>query len=104
MALTTPHKLTIRARIERDDAFRAAFLAEGVNALFEADVGTGKALLRDYIEATVGFEALEGALGARPNSLARMFSAAGEPSANMLFAVIHELQASSGVRLQVSAA
>jgi hypothetical protein len=57
----------------RDPAFRDALLREGVDSLLAGDVDTGKAILRDYIKATVGFEKLSEAIGtpaAEPNPYA----------------------------------
>ena len=51
MSLTRDFKDTIKARIERDPAFRAGLLKEGVECLLSGDVDTGKAILRDYIKA-----------------------------------------------------
>jgi DNA-binding phage protein len=104
MALTRSFKETVRARVARDPAFKQALLTEGVNALLEGDVDTGKAVLRDYINATVGFEALAEATGTPSKSLMRMFGPRGNPNANNLFAVIGCLQRSSGVVLEVHAA
>lgn len=104
MALTRAFKETVLARVERDPAFRDALLTEGVNALLEGDVETGKAVLRDYIKATVGFEALAEKTGTPPKSLMRMFGPKGNPAARNLFAVIAELQRASGVTLGVRAA
>ena len=58
MALTRDLTETIQARVERDPAFREALLKEGVECLLSGDVETGKAVLRDYINATIGFEEL----------------------------------------------
>ena len=58
MALTRSFKETVKARVASDTAFREALLTEGLNALLEGDVETGKAVLRDYINATIGFETL----------------------------------------------
>jgi len=58
MALTRDFKETIQARVERDPAFREALLKEGGDCLLSGDVETGKTVLRDYITATIGFEAL----------------------------------------------
>lgn len=104
MALTRSFKETVQARVARDPAFKEALLTEGLNALLEGDIDTGKAVLRDYINATVGFPALAEATGTPPKSLIRMFSATGNPSAKNLFSVIRQLQAESGVSLHVSAA
>ena len=103
IALTRAFKDTVRARVQADPAFRTALLAEAVNAFLEGDVGTGKAVLRDYIKATVGFEGLAERTGTPSKSLMRMFSPAGNPAAANLFAVISTLQRDSGVTLAVHA-
>ena len=104
MALTRSFKETVRARVARDPAFKRALLTEGVNALLEGDVDAGKTVLRDYINATVGFEALAQATGTPSKSLMRMFGPRGNPNASNLFAVIGCLQRASGVTLEVRAA
>ena len=53
MEPTKSFKDTVRARLQRDPAFRTALLAEGVNALRNGDVDTGKAVLCYYVNATV---------------------------------------------------
>jgi hypothetical protein len=58
MALTKDFKDTIQARARRDSVFRKALLQEGVECLLAGGVDTGKAVLRDYINATIGFEEL----------------------------------------------
>ncbi len=57
MTPTRDFKGTIRVRVERDPAFREALLKEGVECLLSGDVETGKTVLRDYINATIGSEA-----------------------------------------------
>ena len=59
-------------RARRDAAFREALLKEAVNALLSGDVDLGKTLLRDYINATVGFEKLASLTKKSPKSLMRM--------------------------------
>ena len=102
--MTRSFKETVQARVARDPVFKAALLTEGVNALLEGDVATGKAVLRDYINATVGFEALAQVTGTPSKSLMRMFGPRGNPNASNLFAVIGCLQHASGVTLEVRAA
>ena len=103
MALTRKFKDTIQARAQRDPAFRDALLAEGVDTLLSGDVDTGKAVLRDYINATLGFEKLATATGTPSKSLIRMFSRTGNPNARNLFGVLGELQRQSGVQLHAHA-
>jgi len=52
MALTRACKETVQARARKDPAFRATLLTEGVEAFLAGDIETGKAVLRDYINAT----------------------------------------------------
>jgi hypothetical protein len=60
VVLTRDFKETIRERVERDPAFREALLTEGIECLLAGDLDTGKAVLRDYINATIGFQDLGG--------------------------------------------
>lgn len=101
MALTRDFKDTIKARVQRDPAFRESLLKEGIDCLLSGDTETGKAVLRDYVKATIGFEALGKLTGKSPKSLMRMLSAEGNPRADNLFEIIACLQESEGVHLEV---
>jgi DNA-binding phage protein len=103
MPLTRPFKETVYARARRDAAFRAALLAEGAQLLLSGELSTAKVILRDYINATIGFETLANAVSIPAKSLMRMFSASGNPQANNLFAVLSYLQEAEGVELKVRA-
>jgi hypothetical protein len=102
MALTRSFKDTVQARVQADPAFRAALLGEGIQTLLAGDVDTGKAVLRDYINATSGFEALGTALDLPPKSLLRMFGPRGNPQARNLFAVLGHLQQQAKLHLVVT--
>lgn len=69
--------------------------------MIEGDVDTGRAVLRDCINATVGFEELGKATGTPPKSLMCMFGPRGNPTANKLFAVVGHLQKRSGIAIEV---
>ncbi len=101
MALTRDFKETIQARVERDPAFREALLKEGVECLLSGDVETGKTVLRDYINATIGFEALGDLTDKSPKSLMRMFGPKGNPQARNLFEIIGYLQEREGVHFEL---
>ena len=73
MSPTREFKDTIQARTERDPAFREELLKEGVECLLSGDVDTGKAVLRDYINATIGFRELSGMPAKSPKSLMRTY-------------------------------
>ena len=99
--VTQSFKKLARDRAARDPAFGAALLREGVDTMLTGDVDTGKAILRDYIKATIGFERLGAETGTQPKSLIRMFGPRGNPQARNLFGVIRCLQKQAGVQLHV---
>ena len=101
MSLTRDFKETIKARIDRDPAFREELLKEGLERLLSGDVNTGKAVLRDYINATIGFQELGGLTEKSPKSLMRMFGPNGNPQARNLFEVIGRLQEREGLHFKV---
>lgn len=94
---------TIRARVDRDPAFREELLREGVELLLSGDMDAGKAMLRDYINATIGFRELGGLTERLPKSLMRMFGPAGNPQARNLFEIIGCLQRREGLHFEVRA-
>jgi DNA-binding phage protein len=102
MSLTRDFKATIKARADRDAAFRDALLTEAAELLLAGDLKVGKAVLRDYINATVGFEKLAKATGIPPKSLMRMVGPNGNPRASNLLAMLGKLQRISGVHLAVA--
>ena len=99
--MTREFKEKIQARIESDPVFREELFKEGIDRLLSGDVETGKAVLRDYINATIGFQALGGLTEKSPKSLMRMFGPKGNPQARNLFRIIGFLQKQEGFRLKV---
>ena len=104
MALTREFKLTVRARVQRDASFRKELLRESVESFLAGDVETGKTILRDYINATVGFEKLAKITHHSPKSLMRMLSPEGNPHARNLFEMVAYLQKIEGAVIEVSVA
>lgn len=102
MGLTRDFKETILARVQTDPKFRDALFKEGIETLLAGDVATGKAIIRDYIKATIGFEALGVETGLSPKRLIRMFGSSGNPQAKNLFAVISHLQRFAGLTVHVT--
>ncbi len=103
MPLTREFRETVHARADRDPAYRRALLSEGLECLLDGDLDTGKSVLRDYINATVGFEELGALIGKSPKSLMRMLGPSGNPRANNLLGIITKLQELEGVRFGVRA-
>jgi len=103
MALTRDFKETTRARVARDPRFRKELLREGIESLLTGDIATAKTILRDYINATVGFAELAEATHIPSKSLMRMLGPSGNPQAENLFAVVSFLQRHEGVRFRLKA-
>jgi hypothetical protein len=101
MVLTKDFKDTIKDRVARDPAFREELLKEGIECLLTGDVDAAKAVLRDYINATIGFDALGTATDRSPKSLMRMFGPKGNPQARNLFEIIAYLQQCESIHLKV---
>ena len=101
MALTTDFRETVQARAMRDPRFREGLLSEAMEGLLSGDVGLGKELLRDYINATVGFPKLAARTGIHVKTLHRMFGPRGNPTARNLFEIVAYLQRAEGVRSEV---
>jgi DNA-binding phage protein len=104
MALTRNFKETIQSRVKRDSAFRKELLREGIECLLSGDVETGKTVLRDYINATVGFRELGRSTRHSPKSLMRMLGPSGNPHARNLFEIVRYLQEREGIRFKLRAA
>ena len=101
MALTRNFRETLQTRAKHDAAFRQSMLKEGINTMLAGDVTTGKAILRDYINASVGFGQLAEVTNIPAKSLMRMLGPRGNPRADNLFQIIHHLQLREGISLDV---
>jgi DNA-binding phage protein len=102
MTVTRSFKDLVQRRAASDAAFAEHLLREGIDAMLTGDVETGKAVLRDYIKATIGFEKLGEATATSAKSLIRMFGPRGNPQARNLFGVIGYLQRHAGIELRVT--
>lgn len=103
MALTREFKHAVTARAQRDPRFREALFTEAINAYLGGDTATGKAILRDLVNATIGFEELAAELDKPSKSLHRMLAPHGNPSTDNFFGIVSALQKKTRVRLRVTA-
>ena len=101
MPLTKSFNETIRAQLQKSAGFRKALLREAIGCMISGDVETGKSVLRQYINGTVGFIQLGADLERSPKVLMRMFSPAGNPQARNLFEIVAHLQKLEGTVLKV---
>lgn len=101
MVLTKDFRKTIHNRVQHDAGFRKTMLTEAVDSFLSGDLEVGKSMLRDYINATIGFEALGQKLHKSCKSLHRMLSPAGNPKTNNFFEILCFLQDNEGLDLNV---
>ncbi|MCK0746540.1 DNA-binding protein [Chromohalobacter nigrandesensis] len=101
MALTRDFKTTIGARVERDPAFTKAMLDEAVTLFLNGEPDTARLILRDLVNATLGFEALAKETGKPSKSLHRMLSPSGNPGMDNLSAIIGALRKTLSINLKV---
>jgi len=101
MALTRDFRETVQADIRRDPVFRRGILSEAVESLLDGEVALAKELLRDYINATVGFPKLAAQTKIHVKTIHQMFGPKGNPTASKLFQIIAYLQQAEGVRFEV---
>ena len=104
MPITRHFRATVWTRAQKDPRYREAMLIEAINELLAGDLGAGKAMLRDYVNATITFDGLAQASGKPSKSLQRMLGARGNPTAESLFGIIKVLQDVEHVHLQVKVA
>jgi DNA-binding phage protein len=103
VALTKDFRQTVQARVQRDAKFRRGLLRDAIEALLSDETALGREILRDFINATVGFPALAEKTGIHAKTLHQMFGPKGNPTAANLFRIIASLQEQEGVQLRVVA-
>ena len=103
MALTRDFKDTVMARARQDPEFREGLFTEAIECLLAGDVETGKILLRDYVNATIGFPELARLTNKKDTSLMRMLGPKGNPASRNLFEIIAQLQKQEGIHFKVAA-
>jgi DNA-binding phage protein len=87
MALTRDFKETVAARVQNDPAFAQALLDEAITLFVNGEPESAKLILRDLVNATVGFEALAEEIHKPAKSLHRMLSKSGNPTMSNISAV-----------------
>lgn len=100
MALTRDFRETVQARVRNDEKFRRGLLKDAVEELLAGETALGREILRDFINATVGFPDLAAKTGIHVKTLHQMFGPKGSPTAANLFNIIACLKEYEGVQLE----
>lgn len=88
MVLTRDFKKTVLARAKSDPDFAKALLDEALTLFLNGEPDTARLVLRDLVNATVGFEALAEDLHKSSKSVHRMLSLSGNPTMDNVSAII----------------
>ena len=103
MALTRDFKKTVVARVERDPAFAKALLNQAATLFLSGEPETARLILRDLVNATLGFEQLATVTSMPSKSLHRMLSPKGNPSMDNLAAIFDAIRKRLNVDLKAQA-
>ena len=101
MALTRNFKQTVIERVERDPEFAKALLDEAATLFLSDEPETARLILRNLVNATVGFEQLAVLTDKPSKSLHRMLSPKGNPSMDNLAAIFGAICACLKVGIEV---
>jgi DNA-binding phage protein len=99
--ITRDASQTIQERVQADQVFAAALLNEAASLFLNGEPETARLILRDLVNATVGFEELAKETARPSKSLHRMLSARGNPTMDNLTAILQVLRKRLGVSLDV---
>jgi len=100
MALTRDFKETVLARVTQDPDFARAMFDEAILLFLNGEAETAKLILRDLVNATVGFEGLAASVEKPIKSVHRMLSTQGNPTMSNLAAIFAALKLALKVEIQ----
>jgi DNA-binding phage protein len=100
MALSRNAKITIIERVHHDPEFAKALLDEAATLFLNGEPQTARVILRDLVDAVVGFDILAAQTGRTSRSLHRMLSTEGNPSMDDLAAIVGAVRKKLGVGLE----
>jgi DNA-binding phage protein len=97
MALTRDFKATVNARMQSDPDFARAMFGEAITLFLDGEPDAAKRVLRDLVNATVGFERLAQEMGRPVKSLHRMLSSTGNPTLSNISAMVSAIKRGLGL-------
>ena len=89
--------------MRREPEFAAALLDEAVTLFLNGEPDTARLILRDLVNATIGFEELADETTKPSKSLHRMLSAKGNPTMDNLTAILRVLRRKLNINFEVRA-
>ncbi len=102
MSITRDYKDTVNERIDNDHTFTAALLHEDITLFLDGEPDVARLVLRDLVNATLGFERLASEMETPSKSLHRMLSARGNPTMDNLTRIICLLREHLELDIEIS--
>ena len=94
---TVSYNDSMKAMVERNPQMAIEMLEDALNALLSGELDEGRLLLRQYVNATIGFPELAERTGKDPKNLMRSLGSAGNPTAANLLQIVQTCMAAQGV-------
>ena len=101
MPLSRDFRQTVLARVQSEPSFAKALLDEAATLLLNGEPQTARLVLRDLVNATVGFEKLAQLTHKPAKSLHRMLSQYGNPGMDNLAAIFSAIRRKLRVGIKV---
>lgn len=98
-----PFSEIVKERAHKDPEFRVGLLTEAMECLANGEAGVAKTLLRDYVNATIGFDKLAKMMRKEPQAVMRMLRPSGNPGLENISKLLASLHKHEGVEPRVSA-
>ena len=94
---TTSYKSAMKAMVDDNPEFGAEMLEDALNSLLSGELDEGRLLLRQFVNATMGFKELAERTCKVDKNLMRTLSASGNPTASNLFEIVQACIQAEGV-------
>ena len=96
---TVPYKDSLKAMVAQNPHMAAEMLEDAINALLAGELDEGRLLLRQYVNATIGFAELARRTGKADKNLMRALGPSGSPTAANLFQIVQTCMEAEGVQV-----
>ena len=101
MTITQDYKNTLTERVANDPVFAKALLDEAIALFLNGEPDVARLVLRDLVNATIGFENLAQEVKKPSKSLHPMLSAKGNPTMDNLAKILGILKTQLDVTIHV---
>ena len=101
MSIKKDFRETVNTRVQKPE-FAEALLNEAASLFLNGEPETARLILRDLVNATIGFETLAHKTSLPSKSLHRILSVKGNPTMNNLTAIFTALRKQLNVNLEVN--